>query len=77
MITVFATDGFRFFGELIDVYVYHQETMVTKGVASVRSPVQNLRHFDPSITHELFVEATITAFREYFSISEEVRNVFL
>ncbi|PAV21336.1 Lipoyltransferase and lipoate- ligase [Pyrrhoderma noxium] len=48
-----------------------KETMVTKGVASVRSPVQNLRHFDPSITHELFVEATITAFREHFSISEE------
>ena len=47
--------------------------MITKGVASVRSPVQNLQRFDPGITHERFVEATIEAFQDTYGIDEEVR----
>lgn len=47
--------------------------MVTKGVASVRSPVQNLRHFNPSITHEAFVQASAQAFQEAYGVDEEVR----
>ena len=49
--------------------------MVTKGVASVRSPVQNLQRFNPAITHEGFVEASVRAFQEAFGIYEEVRFV--
>lgn len=49
-----------------------KETMVTKGVASVRSPVQNLQYFNPSVVHEAFENATIKAFQEHYNISEEV-----
>ncbi|KAL5507822.1 hypothetical protein ACEPAH_5440 [Sanghuangporus vaninii] len=48
-----------------------KETMVTKGVASVRSPVQNLQRFNPAITHEGFVEASIQAFQEAYGVDEE------
>ena len=49
--------------------------MDTKGVASVRSPVCNLRHFDTSINHDTFVEAVVKAFREEYDIYEEVQKV--
>ena len=55
---------------------YHvQETMVTKGVASVRSPVCNLQQHDASVSHERFVRAVELAFRgEYdIDVDEEVR----
>lgn len=47
--------------------------MLTKGVASVRSPVQNLRHFERSITHERFVAETIKSFQDEYGVHEEVR----
>lgn len=46
--------------------------MVTKGVASVRSPVQNLQHFKRDIGHEDFVSAVIGSFRYEYGIDEEV-----
>lgn len=49
--------------------------MITKGVASVRSPVQNLQRFDPSISHESFVDATVDAFKGKYDIDEEVRAI--
>ena len=49
--------------------------MDTKGVASVRSPVCNLRHFDTSINHDTFVEAVVKAFREEYGIYDEVQKV--
>ncbi|KAL5487611.1 hypothetical protein ACEPAI_5719 [Sanghuangporus weigelae] len=52
-----------------------KETMVTKGVASVRSPVQNLQRFNPAITHEGFVEASIQAFQEAYGIDEKPHHV--
>jgi hypothetical protein len=49
-----------------------QDSMVTRGVASVRSPVKNLREFSPTITHNTFVEAMVQAFREEYRMKEPV-----
>lgn len=46
--------------------------MITKGVASVRSPVQNLQSFDSSISHDSFVNAAVNVFKEKYDIHEEV-----
>ncbi len=48
--------------------------MDTKGVASVRSPVCNLRQFNPSVGHDNFVEAVVEAFREEYGIHEQVSD---
>ncbi|KAF8638590.1 hypothetical protein AX17_002131 [Amanita inopinata Kibby_2008] len=45
--------------------------MVTKGVASVRSPVCNLQRFDSSITHESFTDAVVNEFRNKYNIGDE------
>jgi len=45
--------------------------MITKGVASVRSPVCNLQQFSSSISHETFSVAVVKAFREEYNIDEE------
>ena len=49
--------------------------MVTRGVASVRSPVRNLCWFNPDISHDAFVEAVVRAFREEYGVNEEVQEV--
>ena len=46
--------------------------MVTRGVASVRSPVKNLREFSPPITHYTFVKAMVQTFREEYHVKEPV-----
>lgn len=51
--------------------------MITKGVASVRSPVCNLQQFSSSISHETFSVAVVKAFREEYNIDEEVRLLFV
>lgn len=43
--------------------------METKGVASVRSPVRNLQHFNTGVTHEGFVDAVIREFREEYPVA--------
>lgn len=43
--------------------------METKGVASVRSPVRNLQHFNRGVTHEGFVDAVINEFREEYPVA--------
>ncbi|KAJ3998327.1 Lipoyltransferase and lipoate-protein ligase [Lentinula boryana] len=45
-----------------------KDTMETKGVASVRSPVRNLQQFKRTITHEAFVDAVIHEFREEYEV---------
>ncbi|KAJ3715921.1 hypothetical protein DFJ43DRAFT_1007113 [Lentinula guzmanii] len=45
-----------------------KDTMETKGVASVRSPVRNLQQFKPTVTHEAFVDAVIHEFREEYEV---------
>lgn len=49
--------------------------MITRGVASVRSPVRNLCWFNPDISHDAFVEAAIRAFCEEYGINEVVHEV--
>lgn len=46
--------------------------MVTKGVASVRSPVQNLCAFKPEVKHESFLKAVISSFQSEYGINDEV-----
>ena len=48
--------------------------MITRGVASVRSPVKNLQEFSPAVTHDKFVQAVVRAFREEYHIEEPVRS---
>lgn len=49
-----------------------QDTLVTKGVASVRSPVHNLRQFKSDVTHSAFVDAVIENFAEEYETDSEV-----
>lgn len=44
------------------VRVFSQDKMVAKGVASVSSPVRNLRDWSVSIDHDEFVEAVADEF---------------
>ncbi|KAN0132546.1 Lipoyltransferase and lipoate-protein ligase [Lactarius tabidus] len=62
-------------GTLGDVLHVSKDSMVTRGVASVRSPVKNLREFSPTITHNTFVEAMVQAFREEYHVKEPVQYV--
>ncbi|KAH6914598.1 Lipoyltransferase and lipoate-protein ligase [Coprinopsis sp. MPI-PUGE-AT-0042] len=52
--------------------VANKDKMITKGVASVRSPVCNLRQHNPEIGHEHFTNAVIESFKAKYSISSEV-----
>lgn len=54
------------------LFIVLKDTMNTKGVASVRSPVRNLVQSSASATHEGFVDAVIKSFREEYAIDEEV-----
>jgi hypothetical protein len=47
--------------------------MITRGVASIRSPVKNLQEFCPAVTHDKFVRAMVQAFREEYHVGEPVR----
>ena len=46
--------------------------MQTKGVASVRSPVCNLKQHKPDISHEDFVYAVVREFQDRYNIREMV-----
>lgn len=46
--------------------------MITKGVASVRSPVCNLQQFNATISHDTFSNAVIRAFRQEYCLDQEV-----
>ncbi|KAI0254864.1 hypothetical protein BJV78DRAFT_1273894 [Lactifluus subvellereus] len=62
-------------GTLGDVLHVSKETMVTRGVASVRSPVKNLQEFNPTVSHDKFVRAMVQSFREEYHVEEPVRYV--
>ncbi|KAH9939952.1 hypothetical protein B0H21DRAFT_697910 [Amylocystis lapponica] len=49
-----------------------KDTIDTKGVASVRSPVRNLQQSAPSVDHAAFVDAVVAAFRREYSVDEEI-----
>jgi len=48
-----------------------QETMVTKGVASVPSPVRNLVEWSPSFDHDAFVSRVAEEFADVYGGSAE------
>ncbi|RPD66851.1 Lipoyltransferase and lipoate-protein ligase [Lentinus tigrinus ALCF2SS1-6] len=52
-----------------------KDTMETRGVASVRSPVCNLRQHHYSVSHEDFVEAVVDAFRHEYGVHEQAHSV--
>jgi lipoate-protein ligase A len=47
--------------------------MISRGVQSVRSPVCNLRQFNPDVDHLSFTNAVVKEFRGEYGIDEEVR----
>jgi len=55
-----------------DLLRSNKDTMHTKGVASVRSPVRNLQQFNAAIEHASFVDAVVTAFRNEYDVNEGV-----
>ncbi|KAI0722647.1 Lipoyltransferase and lipoate-protein ligase [Earliella scabrosa] len=52
-----------------------KDTMETRGVASVRSPVCNLQQHHANVTHDEFVDAVVDAFRKEYDVHEEVQTV--
>ncbi|TBU63239.1 Lipoyltransferase and lipoate-protein ligase [Dichomitus squalens] len=52
-----------------------KDTMETRGVASVRSPVCDLQQRYGHVDHEKFVRAVIDAFRKEYDVHEEVQMV--
>lgn len=56
--------------------IYVQRNIVTKGVASVRSPVCNLQKYSTSTTHETFTFAVAAEFRKEYGVTSEVRSIF-
>ncbi|KAH8988538.1 Lipoyltransferase and lipoate-protein ligase [Lactarius akahatsu] len=62
-------------GTLGDALHVSKDSMVTRGVASVRSPVKNLREFSPTVTHDTFVKAMVQTFREEYHVKEPVQYV--
>ncbi|KAI0650428.1 Lipoyltransferase and lipoate-protein ligase [Trametes meyenii] len=53
----------------------NKDTMETRGVASVRSPVCNLQQYHARVNHDTFVKAVVEAFREEYGVDEEVHIV--
>ncbi|GAA5894836.1 putative lipoate--protein ligase [Sporobolomyces salmoneus] len=52
-----------------------KEGMITKGVASVPSPVRNLREWNDKIDHESFVENVSKEFAERYNVSGEIKRI--
>lgn len=59
-------------GDLRGVLGTKKDTLVTKGVASVSSPVRNLREWSSSIGHEQFVETVSQEFARYYANDQEI-----
>lgn len=51
--------------------------MITKGVASVRSPVCNIQQFNVNVDHVSFSNAVVNEFRKEYGINEEVGVIVL
>lgn len=46
--------------------------MITRGVASVRSPVHNLQMFNPEVTNEQFLQSIVSEFRKEYNVESKV-----
>ncbi|BGP29252.1 hypothetical protein JCM10296v2_000990 [Rhodotorula toruloides] len=62
-------------GNLRGVLGNKRELMVTKGVASVPSPVRNLREWSKDVSHEKFVEVVAREFADKYGLSGEMKRV--
>jgi len=58
-----------------DLLHTNKEKMITKGVASIRSPVCNLVQYSPAMSHDVFADAVINEFQKEYSIDETVHVV--
>lgn len=47
--------------------------MITKGVASVPSPVRNLKEWNSEIDHESFVEQVSKEFSKRYGVSGDIK----
>ncbi|KAL9713017.1 hypothetical protein Ac2012v2_004258 [Leucoagaricus gongylophorus] len=61
--------------DLGDILRVNKETMITKGVASVRSPVCNIQQSYMNVNHASFAAAVVSEFRKEYKISEEVVEI--
>lgn len=66
--TMLITTRLETLGDLLRV---DKDTMITKGVASVRSPVCNLAQFSKKVSHEMFVNAVVDSFKAEYGVHEE------
>lgn len=53
-------------------HIVLQDTLVTKGVASVKSSVRNLKSWSPEITHETFTRAVVDEFSRTYDGDDAV-----
>ncbi|KAG8920521.1 Biotin/lipoate A/B protein ligase, partial [Tulasnella sp. 418] len=61
--------------QLGDLLRNTKNTLVTKGVESVRSPVRNLRHWNSEVTTDKFSTAVVNEFRQVYGGTEQARNI--
>ncbi|KAF5388072.1 hypothetical protein D9615_000764 [Tricholomella constricta] len=52
-----------------------KDTMITRGVASVRSPVCNLQQYCRELTHDTFTNAVVLAFQNEYGITSPAQVV--
>ncbi|GAA6048019.1 hypothetical protein JCM3770_000151 [Rhodotorula araucariae] len=62
-------------GNLRGVLGSQKESMVTKGVASVPSPVRNLRETSTAVNHERFIEAVAEQFAQKYGVSRDTKRI--
>ncbi|KAI0307017.1 hypothetical protein B0F90DRAFT_1931664 [Multifurca ochricompacta] len=77
--TMLISSQLRTLGDVLHVSKFEdwisQESMVTRGVASVRSPVKNLIEFNPTVTHDAFIGAMVRVFRDEYRVEEPVQYI--
>jgi len=66
--TMLITTRLETLGDLLRV---DKDTMITKGVASVRSPVCNLAQFSKKVSHEMFVNAVVDSFKAEYGVHDK------
>ncbi|KXN89511.1 Lipoate-protein ligase A [Leucoagaricus sp. SymC.cos] len=57
--------------DLGDILRTNKDAMITKGVASVRSPVRNIQQSNMNVDHTSFTAAVISEFQKEYDIHEE------
>ncbi|TFL05826.1 Lipoyltransferase and lipoate-protein ligase [Pterulicium gracile] len=71
--TMLITTQLDTLGDLLRVP--KKDSMISKGVSSVRSPVCNLNQVKPGVTHDEFVQSVIKEFSAEFSTDNKVHEV--